>query len=135
MQDLINSIVRFSAAMTLFSMQQMQNAVGAAADSQVALTKFKDALDSITGAITSQLDENKKPTLDSMSHLGSDIVDRTWDTMNVSAMDPRQILQTTGDLMKKTSESLAGMMKKAGNETPEAAGEPQPASSVLVATS
>jgi uncharacterized protein YdeI (BOF family) len=131
MQDLINSIVRFSAAMTLFSMQQMQNAIGAAADSQVALTKFRDALDSITGAITSQLDENKKPTLDSMAHLGTDIVDRTWDTMNVSAMDPRQVLQTTGDLMKKTSESLAGMMKKAEAAPPPPAGEPQPAASAL----
>lgn len=132
MQDLINSIVRFSAAMTLFSMQQMQNAIGAAADSQVALTKFRDALDSITGAITSQLDENKKPTLDSMAHLGTDIVDRTWDTMNVAAMDPRQVLQTTGDLMKKTSESLAGMMKKQeAAATPPPAGEPQPAASAL----
>jgi hypothetical protein len=127
MQDLINSIVRFSAAMTLFSMQQMQNAVGAAADSQIALVKFKDALDSITNAITSQLDDNKKPTLDSMSNLGTDIVDRTWDSMNVAAMDPRQVLNTTGDLMKKTSESLAGMMKR-----PEAsgAGEPQLATEV-----
>jgi hypothetical protein len=133
MQDLINSIVRFSAAMTLFSMQQMQNAIGAAADSQVALTKFRDALDSITGAITSQLDENKKPTLDSMAHLGTDIVDRTWETMNVSAMDPRQVLQTTGDLMKKTSESLAGMMKKPASDAAPAppAGEPQPAASAL----
>ena len=134
MQDLINSIVRFSAAMTLFSMQQMQNAIGAAADSQVALTKFRDALDSITNAITTQLDENKKPTLDSMAHLGTDIVDRTWDTMNVSAMDPRQVLQTTGDLMKKTSESLAGMMKKTGTDavaTPPPAGEPQAAASAL----
>jgi hypothetical protein len=134
MQDLINSIVRFSAAMTLFSMQQMQNAIGAAADSQVALTKFRDALDSITNAITGQLDENKKPTLDSMAHLGTDIVDRTWETMNVSAMDPRQVLQTTGDLMKKTSESLAGMMKKpVADAAPAAppAGEPQPAASAL----
>ena len=128
MQDLINSIVRFSAAMTLFSMQQMQNAVGAAADTTVALGRFRDALDAITSAVTSQLDDNKKPTLDSMSHLGNDIVGRTWDTMNVAAMDPRQVLQTTGDLMKKTSESLAGMMKKP--EAP-AAGEPQPAASAL----
>jgi len=132
MQDLINSIVRFSAAMTLFSMQQMQNAIGAAADSQVALTKFRDALDSITGAITSQLDANKKPTLDSMAHLGTDIVDRTWDTMNVAAMDPRQVLQTTGDIMKKTSDSLAGMMKKAAADVPSTpAGEPQSAASAL----
>jgi len=129
MQDLINSIVKFSAAMTLFSMQQMQNAVGAAADTQVALTKFRDALDAITNAITSQLDESKKPTLDSMSHLGTDIVDRTWETMNVSAMDPRQVLQTTGDLMKKTSESIAGLVKKPA--ATESTGEPQPAAATL----
>lgn len=132
MQDLINSIVRFSAAMTLFSMQQMQNAIGAASDSQVALTKFRDALDSITDAITGQLDDNKKPTLNSMSHLGTDIVDRTWETMNVAAMDPRQVLQTTGDLMKKTSESIAGMMKKVETTPPVApSSEPQPAASAL----
>jgi hypothetical protein len=130
MQDLINSIVRFSAAMTLFSMQQMQNAVGAAADSQAALNKFKEALDSVTNAITSQLDESKKPTLDSMAHLGNDIVDRTWDTMNVPAMDPRQVLQTTGDIMKKTSESLAGMIRKPVADAPVSS-EPQPAAATL----
>ena len=112
MQDLINSIVRFSAAMTLFSMQQMQNAVGAATDTNQGLGKFRDALDAITDAVTSQLDENKKPTLNSMSNLGHDIVDRTWDAMNVSALDPREVLDTTSDLMKKTSESLADLMKK-----------------------
>jgi hypothetical protein len=131
MQDLINSIVRFSAAMTLFSMQQMQNAIGAATDSQVALTRFRDALDSITAAITTQLDENKKPTLDSMSHLGTDIVDRTWDTMNVAAMDPRQVLETTGDLMKKTSESITAMMKKSAAAPVASVSEPQSAASAL----
>ena len=36
--------MRFSAAMTLFGMQQMQNAVGAAADTQAAVSKFREAL-------------------------------------------------------------------------------------------
>jgi len=128
MQDLINSIVRFSAAMTLFSMQQMQNAVGAATDSQAALTKFREALDSVTDAIASQLDENKKPTLDSMANLGNDLVDRTWETMKVPAMDPRQVLDTTGEIMKKTSDSLASMVKKANSA---ASGESASASSVV----
>lgn len=131
MQDLINSIVRFSAAMSLFSMQQLQTAIGAATDSQAAMNRFREALDAVTNAVTSQLDENKKPTLDSMSHLGSDIVSRTWDTMNVAAMDPRQVLQTTGDLIKKTSDSLADMMKRTEAAVPDA-GEPKPAASVLV---
>ena len=128
MQDLINSIVRFSAAMTLFSMQQMQNAVGAATDSQAALTKFREALDSVTDAIASQLDENKKPTLDSMANLGNDLVDRTWETMKVPAMDPRQVLDTTGEIMKKTSDSLASMVKKANSA---ASSESASASSVV----
>jgi hypothetical protein len=130
MQDLINSVVRFSAAMTLFGMQQMQNAVGAAADTQAALNKFQKALDSITDAITRQLDEAKKPTLESMAHLGTEMVDRTWDSMNVSAFDPQQVLQTTGDLMRKTSDSLAGLMRRSGDGK---AGEPRAAAEALAA--
>jgi len=112
MQDLINSMVKFSAAMTLFSMQQMQNVVDAATDTDDALNKFRDALDAVTNAIKGQLDENKKPTLDSLSNLGTDIVDRTWDTVDGSVMDPRKVLRTTSDLMKKTSESIADLVKK-----------------------
>ena len=120
MQELIASMMRFSAAMTLFGMQQMQNAVGAAADTQAAVNKFREALDAMSAAVAAQMDESKKATLENMSKVQSDLVDRTFDAMNVQAMDPREMMQTTGDLMRKTTDSLAGMVQKAtAKETPE----------------
>ena len=120
MQELIASMMRFSAAMTLFGMQQMQNAVGAAADTQAAVNKFREALDAMSAAVAAQMDESKKATLENMSKVQSDLVDRTFDAMNVQAMDPREMMQTTGDLMRKTTDSLAGMVQKAtAKATPE----------------
>ncbi|MEO7653115.1 MAG: hypothetical protein ABIZ80_21870 [Bryobacteraceae bacterium] len=113
MQELIASMMRFSAAMTLFGMQQVQNAVGAAADTQTAVTKFREALDAMSAAVAAQIDESKKSTLENMSKVQSDLVDRTFDAMNVQAMDPREMMQSTGDLMRKTTDSLAGMVHKA----------------------
>src|SRR5690349_18655242 len=77
MQEMINSMMRFSAAMTMFGMQQIQNAAELAVDSQSALKKFRENLDAVTDALIAQLDETSKPTLKSMTNLGSDLVDRT----------------------------------------------------------
>lgn len=122
MQELIASMMRFSAAMTLLGMQQMQNAVGAAADTQTAVTKFREALDAMSAAVAAQMDESKKATLENLSKVQSDLVDRTFDAMNVQAMDPRELIQTTGDLMRKTTDSLAGMVQKAtAKSSPEPA--------------
>jgi ABC-type transporter Mla subunit MlaD len=138
MQELIASMMKFSAAMTLFSMQQLQNAVTAAADTQSAMNKFKDALDSMTSAVSSQMDESKKATLESMSKVQNDIVDRTFDAMNLQAFDPREMMHTTGDLMRKTTDSLADLVKKAmpaaekaAETAKEAAAEPMAAAAAL----
>ncbi|MBK9166274.1 MAG: hypothetical protein IPM24_02285 [Bryobacterales bacterium] len=131
-QDLMASMMRFSAAMTLFGMQQMQNAVGAAADSQAALTKFREALDSVTNAVSSQMDDSKKATLDSMSKVQNDMVDRTFDAMNVQAFSPTEMMHTGTDLMRRTTDSLAEMVKKAtATAAPESSGEPKPAAEAL----
>jgi hypothetical protein len=130
MQDLINSIVRFSAAVTMFSLQQVQNTFELAVDSEGAIKKFRESVDAVTNAINSQLDESKRPAVNSMSNLGTDMVGRTWDGMNVSAFDPREVIQTTGDIVRRTTDSLSGWMKKAGSEK-ASAGEPQPAAEAL----
>ena len=128
MQELIESIVRFSAAMTMFGMQQFQNALESAVDSQSALKKLKESLDSVSKAITAQLDESKKPAVDSVSNLA----DRAFTAMNVQALDPRQMMQTTGDLLRKTTDSLADMMKKtSANPEKPSSDQPQPAAKAL----
>jgi len=127
MQEMMNSMMRFSAAITLFGMQQLQNAAELAIDSQAALKKFRENLDAVTNALIAQLDDSSKPALDSMTNLGSDLVDRTMTAVNVSALDPRELVHTTEDLMRKTTDSLADMIKK----RPPTAGEPQSAAEAL----
>ena|SRR5437867_2313641 len=128
MRELIDSMVRFSAALTLFSLQQVQNAVVAATDSKAAMDKFTQSLNSVTNAISGQIDQSARPALDSVSKLGSDLVDRTLTAMNAPALDPREMIKTTGDLMRKTTDSLTDWMKKSNDAS---SAEPQPAAEAL----
>ena len=127
MQDLITSVMKFSTAVTLFSMQQVQNALDAASDTQSAIRKFREALDSVTSSLASHMDESKKTTLDSMSQTESDLVQRSFDAADMQAFDPQEMINTTGELMRKTSDSVADMIKKA----PSKAAEPKSAADAL----
>src|ERR1700686_3024847 len=127
LRDLTSSLIRFTNAVTLFSMQQMQNAVGAVTDSQAVINSFCNALDAISNTLSTQIDASKKSTLDSMSKTGSEMVDRTMDAMNV---DTREIMDTTTDVMRKTSDSVADIVRRAtntgkhGHHNDSSAGEP-----------
>jgi len=79
MQNMIRSVARFSAAMTMFGFQQVQNVLSAFADSAEAL-KMRESLDAVTDAVASELDKDTKPAYDSMVRLSNQVVDRTFDT-------------------------------------------------------
>src|SRR5437588_3790314 len=113
LRELTSSMIRFTNAVTLFSMQQMQNALGAVTDSQAVINRFCGALDAISNTLSTQIDASKKSTLDSMSRTGSEMVDRTMDAMNVPALNPREIMDTTTDVMRKTSDSMADIVRRA----------------------
>jgi hypothetical protein len=129
MQDVINSMVRFSGAVTLFSLQQFQNAISAVADSENGLEKVRKALDSASKALTSHIDESQKTALNSITNLSSDLVSRTFDTFKVSALDPRQVLETTGDIVRRTSETIDDVVKK--SDSKKSSSEPRPAAEAL----
>jgi len=129
-QELINSVARFSAAMTLYGAQQLQNTVGAAVDSPGFVDKFRESLDHVTHAVSKELDTTNKPTLDSLTNLSHDVVKRSFDLLQTPPFDPREVIQTasdlmrktvdaTGDLVKQTAESAADMMKKTADTTSE----------------
>ena len=131
MQELINSFVRLSAAMSVYSMQQMQSAVETI-DPKDSVTKLKKMIDSMTDALTSQIDESKKKTVDSISNLGADVVDRTFNTLSVSGLNPRDLVDTTNDMVRKTTDSLANIIKsEKGEDKKASAGTPQAAEVVL----
>ena len=132
LRDLTSSMIRFTNAVTLFSMQQMQNAIGAVTDSQAVINRFCSALDAISNTLSTQIDASKKSTLDSMSKTGSEMVDRTMDAMNVQALNPKEIMDTTTDVMRKTSDSVADIVRRAtGGGSHDSSGEPESAADAL----
>jgi hypothetical protein len=134
LRELTSSMIRFTNAVTQFSMQQMQNAIGAVTDSQAVINRFCGALDAISNTLATQIDANKKSTLDSMSKTGSEMMDRTMDAMNVDALNPREIMDTTADVMRKTSDSMADIVRRAtrtGAHADSSAGEPDSAADAL----
>src|SRR5438128_6602537 len=133
LRDLTSSMIRFTNPVTLFSMQQIQNALGAVTDSQEVINRFCGALDAISNTLSTQIDSSKKSTLDSMTRTGSEMVDRTMDAMNVPALNPREMLDTTADVMRKTTDSMADIVRRATGPASQtaAAGEPEAAADAL----
>jgi len=78
MQETLNSLVRLSAAITVFGVQQVQSVVGSA-NSQDSADKLREVIDGMAAAVSAQIDQSKLPALDSISSLGHDVVGRTSD--------------------------------------------------------
>ena len=98
MKELISSMMRFSASVAMFGVDQAQNAIAAPADTQAAIVRLRETLDAMADSLASKLDDSKRDAFDSMSRTQIEILDRTMDAVNVDA---------AGEFMKKTSESLS----------------------------
>ena len=107
MRETIFSMMRFSGAVTMFGLEQVQNAISAPTDTRAALNRLRDTLDSMSDSLASKLDDSKKSALDSMSKAQIDILDRTASAVNLDAVN----MDSAADLLKKTSDSLAGAMR------------------------
>ena len=105
MRDLISSMVRFSSAMTMFGVEQAQNAMMAPSDTQAALSKLRETLDAMADTLAAKMDESKRAALDSMSRAQSDIVERTLEMVD---------LDMPGEFIKRTSASLSDLVKRPG---------------------
>jgi hypothetical protein len=98
MQELVDSIVRFSTAMSLFGVQQLQNVVEVATNSDATVKKVQQSFDAVTSVVLNQLDPGKRPTIDSITNL----VDKTYSTLNVPALDPAKMAQKATDAVRKS---------------------------------
>lgn len=132
MQELINSVTRFSAAITMFGIQEIQNAIGTGMDAQDYMSRFRHSLDSITNAVSAELDRTSKPALDSLTNLSNDLVGRTFETLKTPVFDPRQILQTASDVIRRTADSVAKPVATAASVATAPLGEPVAVSEALI---
>lgn len=118
MLELLNSLVRLSAAVTVFGMQEIHTTAGTV-DPGESVDKLREMIDSMANKISSKIDESRRPTLESFSSLGKNVVDQTVgrtmetlnSTLNVPSMLPRDILQSTSDAVKSTSDWLGEIVK------------------------
>jgi len=126
-------MIRFSAAMTVFGQQQIQNAMSTAMNTESGLNAMREALDSATQVLTAQIDEKQRSTMKSVSDLGTDLVTRTFDTMQMSRLDPRQIVETTGSMVRQVTETIESAIKRtsAAAAAATSSGEPKPAAEAL----
>ncbi|MGA2212237.1 MAG: hypothetical protein ABSH31_03085 [Bryobacteraceae bacterium] len=105
MHELLNSMIRLSAAMTVFGMQQIQTTVGSV-DTKDSVDKLRQVIDAMADALSSKIDESRRPTLDRLSSLPRDIVTRSVDST-------REVVKDTSNMVKTTSDWIAGTMKPA----------------------
>jgi conjugal transfer/entry exclusion protein len=114
MTNLAVSMLRFSAALTLYSVEQLErslNVVEGGADLSKTIQGFEQTLDSLSEVLMREMDEKKKETLQSVSKASRDMVGRTMEGMEI--MDPREVIKASSDLLQKTSDVTAKWVTKA----------------------
>jgi hypothetical protein len=112
MRELISSMMRFSGAVTLFSIEQAQNVAAAPADTRAALAKLRQTLDEMSESLAAKLDDPKKAALESMSDAQAKVLEGAFDAVNLDA---------AGEFLQKTSESLSGAVSRPARKVSGAA--------------
>jgi hypothetical protein len=108
-------------------MEQLENAmntVSGGEDMSKSIDRFRQTLDSFTSAVVKEIDQKKRETLNSVTSMSEEAVHRTFEGMNV--IDPREVLRTTSELMKKTSDSVADLVTKSAESVEETLENPEP---------
>jgi hypothetical protein len=129
MQSLLVSMMRFSAAITLYGWEQIQTSVYITQGGQNprrVLDKLEIALNSLTEALVEQMTDGKKTALESVTTMAQDLVRTSFDGVNV--IDPRQFLRATDTILRRSSESMADWVDRVGLVDGE---EPKPAAEIL----
>jgi hypothetical protein len=116
MQNLLVAMMRFSAAVTLYGMEQVQktmDVVDGGEDMSKAMERLETTLNSLTDTLVGKIDTSKQDTLKSVTKMSEDVIGRTMD--GVSMMDPREVMKATNDLIQKTSVATADLVGKAAS--------------------
>ena len=131
MDKFLVSMMRFSTAMTLFGLEQVQGAVtsvGSGEDMTAPLERMRQTMDAFSEAVMNHVDEGKRETLDTVTRVSEDTVRRAFSGVGASIADPREMMKTTADMVKRTSDSVMGWM---GGKGEEAQDEPEKAAEAL----
>jgi hypothetical protein len=122
MQKLMVSIVRFTTALALYGLEQIQSVSRRAQGGQdlfKVVDEFQATLDDLTSALVDNIDEGKRDTLKSVTDIAEDVISKS---------NPRDVLRITSDLWEKSSDAMTDWL---GKSAPTNGSEPKPAAEVL----
>ena len=129
MQNLIVSMVRFSAAVTLYGYEQLQSTLSMSqkgADLFRNVDQLEDVLNSMSDSLVEKLDPAAQDTLRSFTGVAREAM--AGSVSSLGLMDPRAVLRTVGDLVQKSADAVSGL---AGRSEDAAPAEPVPAAEAL----
>lgn len=109
-KDLMTSMVRLSAALTVFGMEQARTAVDALSDSKASTEKFRKTIDSLTDAVIAQVDERHRDSLKEMSDASAKFVERSWSS--VTDVDGGAVFDSATKVIRKTADALTDALEK-----------------------
>jgi hypothetical protein len=126
LQGATASFLRLSGAMTLYGVEQLQNAVSirSAQDVSKTLDKFETTLDSLTDSLVEECDPGKKEGVKSIGSVAQRAVQVSFEGLKL--FNPRWAVTLTKDLAQKSSEVLShwvGKSNSAKTDQPELAVE------------
>jgi len=116
MTNLVVSMLRFSAAFTLYGVEQLENSLKVAEGGEranQALEGFEKTLNAVTEVLIRDMDSKKKETLQSVAKASEDMVHRTMEGAEI--LDPREVMKVSTDLLQKTSDVTAKWVGKAAS--------------------
>jgi hypothetical protein len=128
MTNMIVSMMRLSAAMTLYSVEQLERSidvVDGSAEVGKTFEGFEKTLNSLTDVLMREMDQKKKETLQSVSKASQEMVSRTIEGMELA--DPRQVMKMSGEMLQKTSDVTAKWVSKAAEAVEKATESPKAA--------
>ncbi len=110
MRKMVESMMRFSWAMSVFGAQQVASAVsGVGKDSSA--DKVTDAFDEVTDATTSDFDKRFKSLYEAGEKMQHEMVELAFD-----AMDPKKAMERTSDFLDWAADQLRDVVKEEEDE-------------------
>src|SRR5262245_27812045 len=103
MQEFIGAMVRFSTALTIYSIQQVRNGVSELVATPISMDRVREAMDSATNSLRSKIDDSQKTTYNSVTTFSEDILTKTCDAVRDSVPNASQLLRNTGDALRRSA--------------------------------
>src|SRR5262245_39259886 len=159
MQEFIGAMVRFSTALTIYSIQQVRHGVSELVATPMSMDRVREAMDSATNSLRSKIDDSQKTTFNSVTTFSDEMLAKTCEAVRDNVPDAGQLLRNTGDMLRRsasvfqrssaesasagpaepaasaaapeTEEEPVRRSPKRGRRSSGGSGEPQPAADVL----